>query len=62
MADFLVELSSEPTTNDPKWILYADGSSNVKGSGAGIILEQPTGLNIEHSLRFDFKTTNNKAK
>jgi len=39
-----------------------DGSSNEKGSGAGIILEGPGDLTLEQSIRFEFKTSNNQAE
>ena len=44
------------------YILFFDGSSNLKRSGAGIILEGPDGIMIEQSLRFDFKASNNQVK
>ena len=34
----------------------------MKGSGAGIILEEPKGIAIEQSLRFSFKVSNNQAE
>ncbi|XP_020222083.1 uncharacterized protein LOC109804662 [Cajanus cajan] len=37
-------------------------SSNSQGSGADIILEGPTRLNLEQSLRFAFKASNNQAE
>ena len=40
-------------------MLYVDGSSNNKGSGAGVLLEDMNGLAI---LRFTFKTSNNQAE
>ena len=43
-------------------MLFVDGSSNLKGSGAGIILEGPEGIAIEQSLRFGFKASNNQAE
>jgi len=57
-----VELSPEPTSPSTQWVIYVDGSSNTKGSRAGIILEGPAGFTIEQLLRFDFKTTNNQAE
>ena len=39
-----------------------DGASNLRGSGAGIVLEGPEGVLIEQSLRFAFKASNNKAE
>ena len=49
----------DPSTSD-EWTIYVDGSSNSKGSGAGIILENPEGVSIEHSLKFDFLMSNNR--
>ncbi|RDY14252.1 hypothetical protein CR513_00712, partial [Mucuna pruriens] len=42
---------------DPWWTLYVDGLSNLKGGGAGIILEGPIGITLEHLLKFDFKAS-----
>ncbi|RDX93052.1 hypothetical protein CR513_24737, partial [Mucuna pruriens] len=39
-----------------------DSSSNPKGGGVKIILEGPEGVTLEHSLRFNFKASNNQAK
>jgi len=44
------------------WLLSVDGSSNLNGNGAGIILEGPNDLLIEKSLRFEFKASNNQAE
>ncbi|KAI9100747.1 hypothetical protein K1719_024109 [Acacia pycnantha] len=44
------------------WKVYVDGSSNSKGSGAGIIVESPEGIAIEHSLQLNFPTSNNQAE
>nr|KYP52363.1 Retrovirus-related Pol polyprotein from transposon 17.6 [Cajanus cajan] len=64
LADFILELTSPNITEvqERPWILSVDGSSNLKGSGAGIILEGPDGVLIEQSLRFDFKASNNQAE
>ncbi|XP_027911605.1 uncharacterized protein LOC114170324 [Vigna unguiculata] len=66
LADFLVELS-EPPVDDRQatkisWILFVDGASNLKGSGAGIVLEGLEGVLIKQSLRFAFKASNNQAE
>jgi ribonuclease HI len=37
-----------------------DGSSNLKGSRAGVVLEGRNNLLIEQSLRFEFKVSNNQ--
>jgi ribonuclease HI len=44
------------------WLLSVDGSSNLKGSGAGVILEGPDDILIEQSLRFEFKASKNQAE
>ncbi|MCI57074.1 gag-pol polyprotein, partial [Trifolium medium] len=62
-ADFILELSSPPyETNTQPWTLSVDGSSNLRGSGAGVVLEGPDGVLIEQSLRFAFKASNNQAE
>ncbi|RDX87302.1 hypothetical protein CR513_31245, partial [Mucuna pruriens] len=61
LADFLVEMMSAPK-EDSWWTLHVDDSSNPKGGGIGIILEGPTCLTLENSLKFDFKASNNQAK
>jgi ribonuclease HI len=44
------------------WTLSVDGASNIRGSGAGVILEGPDGVLIEQSLHFAFKASNNQAE
>ncbi|GAU23256.1 hypothetical protein TSUD_281490 [Trifolium subterraneum] len=44
------------------WTLSVDGSSNLRGSGAGVVLEGPEGVLIEQSLRFAFKESNNQEE
>ena len=39
-----------------------DGSSNKKGSGAGIVLEGPENFQVEMALRLEFKTSNNQGE
>lgn len=63
LSDICAELS--PSRQNPKpnpWILIVDRASNIKGSGAGVILEGSSGLILEQSLRFNFRATNNQAK
>jgi len=66
-AQVLANLISELTEPDlegtiAKWMVHVDGSSNFKGSGAGIMLESDSGLILEQSLRFEFPTSNNQAE
>nr|XP_025678202.1 uncharacterized protein LOC112778047 [Arachis hypogaea] len=63
LADFVAEftgLSSDEKSTS--WVLFVDGASNPQGSGAGILLENPDGVVVEHSLRFSFKPSNNQAE
>lgn len=63
LADFVVELTSPSGEATPHvWLLSVDGSSNLKGSGAGVVLEGPGDFLIEQSLRFEFKASNNQAE
>ena len=61
----------EPRPNSPEeeanlpgcfWALYVDGSSNMSGAGAGLILISLEGIVAEYALRFEFPTTNNGAE
>ncbi|GJZ36417.1 reverse transcriptase domain-containing protein [Tanacetum coccineum] len=68
LADFLIEKpetdavlpQSEVKLQEP-WILFTDGSSCVDGSGAGLILTNPEGMEFTYALRFEFTATNNEA-
>ena len=52
----------EPTDPSNVWSLRIDGSSDVNGSGMGIILESPTGEKISYALRLEFLASTNEAK
>ncbi|RDX80365.1 hypothetical protein CR513_39095, partial [Mucuna pruriens] len=59
LADFLVEITL-PLKEDPWWVLHVDNLSNPKGRGTGVNLK---GLvSLEHSLKFDFKASNNQVE
>jgi len=63
LANFVVELTSLILEEVPYvWLLSVDGSSNLKGSGADIVLEGPNDFLIEQSLRFEFNASNNQAE
>ncbi|GJT95379.1 reverse transcriptase domain-containing protein [Tanacetum coccineum] len=69
LADFIIEKPNTDVTlpqskvklQEP-WILFTDGSSCVDGSGAGLILTNPEGMEFTYALRFEFTSTNNKAE
>ncbi|GJY03879.1 reverse transcriptase domain-containing protein [Tanacetum coccineum] len=44
------------------WILFTDGSSCTDGSGAGLILTNPEGMEFTYALRFWFDAINNEAE
>ena len=52
----------EPTYSSNIWSSRIDDSSNVNGSGAGVILESPTGEKISYALRLEFSASNNEAE
>ena len=69
LADLVMEFTSAETAKDAQtttdfyaWKLSVDGASNAQGSGAGLILTSPEGIDIEYALRFGFHTSNNKAE
>ncbi|XP_063942119.1 uncharacterized protein LOC135149915 [Daucus carota subsp. sativus] len=57
--------AEEPTNKEkPKeyWLLFFDGASKTKGSGAGLVLQSPDGFTVEYAIKLDFPTTNNEAE
>ena len=50
------------TLDLPIWKLSVDGAANAQGSGAGLMLTSPEGIDIEYALRFVFQASNNEAK
>ena len=69
LADFVIEFTlaelaeaTQGTSDLPIWRLSVDGSANAQGSGAGLILTSPEGIDIEYALRFGFRASNNEAE
>nr|GEV46702.1 reverse transcriptase domain-containing protein [Tanacetum cinerariifolium] len=69
LADFLIEMPGENPqaapaveTQQEPWTLFMDGSSCVDGSGAGLILTNPEGMEFTYALRFQFAASNNEAE
>ena len=73
LADFIVEFTpsnapAQPTETTqlaldlPIWRLSVDGVANSQGSGAGLILTSPDGIDVEYALRFGFQASNNEAE
>nr|GEW45738.1 reverse transcriptase domain-containing protein [Tanacetum cinerariifolium] len=68
-SNFLIEIPSDVSqavpaamTQEEPWTHFTDGSSCVDGSGAGIILTNPEGVEFTYALRFQFMTSNNEAE
>ena len=69
LADFVMEFTlaetvkdAQTTTDFSAWKLSVDGASNAQGSGVGLILTSPEGIDIEYALRFGFRTSKNEAE
>ncbi|GJZ23927.1 reverse transcriptase domain-containing protein [Tanacetum coccineum] len=71
LANFIVERSDEESPDElmakPKelpesWTLFTNGSSCIDGSGAGLILTNPKGVEFTYAMRFRFEATSNEAK
>ena len=69
LADFIIEFTPAQFTEAtqlapdlPIWKLSVDGATNAQGSGAGLILTSPDGIDTEYVLRFGFQASNNEAE
>nr|GEZ78789.1 reverse transcriptase domain-containing protein [Tanacetum cinerariifolium] len=67
LADFLNKMPGNTSqgvpvemTQEEPWMLFTDGSSCVHGSGAGLILTNPEGVEFTYALRFQFPASNNE--
>nr|GEU88642.1 reverse transcriptase domain-containing protein [Tanacetum cinerariifolium] len=69
LANFLIEMPGDASqagpaavTQEEQLMLFTDGSSCVDGSGAGLILTNPEGVEFTYALRFQFAASNNEAE
>ena len=69
LADFVMEFTSaelaeatQTTPDLPIWRMSVDGAANAQGSGVGLILTSPEGIDIEYALRFGSRASNNEAE
>ncbi|KAK9067241.1 hypothetical protein SSX86_014567 [Deinandra increscens subsp. villosa] len=76
LADFITELDSKETeqetpatpmlpptvTSSDAWTLYTDGASSKDGSGAGLVLIDPCGVEVTYAIRLEFPSTNNESE
>ncbi|GFY96671.1 hypothetical protein Acr_11g0009770 [Actinidia rufa] len=56
------ERNQEEDDDLARWKLFVDGSSNQHGCGAGLVLQNPSGEQMEYAIRIGFKATNNEAE
>lgn len=68
LADFVAEWTNPEPVQDPQydshdqWTMYFDGSLTISGSGAGVVLESPTGETLKYAIQLNFQATNNVAE
>ena len=69
LIDFIIEFTPAKTTEAtqlaldlPIWKLSVDEAANAQGSGAGLILTSPDGIDTKYTLKFDFRASNNEAE
>ena len=66
LADFVADWTEMPdATPVPKpeyWVMHFDGSKLLNGSGAGVLLQSPTGDKLHYVLQIHFGATNNMAE
>ncbi|CAL9025321.1 unnamed protein product, partial [Prunus brigantina] len=51
----VVEAASPSDPTQPTWTLFVDGTSNLQGCGAGIVLISSGRVTVEYALRFRFR-------
>ena len=69
LAEFIMEFTPTQSTEAtqlapdlPIWRLSVDRAANAQGSGAGLILTSPDGIDTEYALKFGFQASNNEAE
>ena len=69
LADFIMEFTPAQSTEAtqlaldlPIWRLSVDGAANSQGSGAGLILTSPDGIDTEYALIFGIQASNNEVE
>jgi hypothetical protein len=66
LVDFMAEWRENqlptPTERPEHWVMYFDGSLNLEGAGAGVLLISPTGEQLKYVLQIFWKVSNNEAE
>lgn len=61
LGDFIQEATHEGK-DDRVWSMFVDRSSTIGGSGAGVLIINPEGEELEYAVKLDFKASNNEAE
>ena len=51
-----------PVFTEPHWILFFDGSICKKWAGAGVVLNDPSQVQVKYMVHLEFEATNNMAE
>ena len=62
LTDFVMEFTSAEPAKNAQTVNDIDGASSAQGSGEGLILTSPEGIDIEYALKFRFQASNNEAE
>jgi ribonuclease HI len=62
MAEWQENQLPTPTARPEHWVIYFNGSLNLKGAGAGVLLISPTGEQLKYVLQIFWKVSNNEAE
>jgi ribonuclease HI len=62
MAEWRENQLPTPTERPEHWVMYFDGSLNLEGAGAGVLLISPMGEQLKYVLQIFWKVSNNKAE
>jgi ribonuclease HI len=62
MAEWQENQLPTPTECPEHWVMYYDGSINLEGAGAGVLLISPMGEQLKYVLQIFWKVSNNEAE
>jgi ribonuclease HI len=62
MAEWRENQLPTPTERPEHWVMYFDGSLNIEGAGAGVLLISPTGEQLKYVPQIFCKVSNNEAE